>query len=76
MVVEYVKNNLFLKSFGPMASFHKVIKLLKFKSQRICIVSNGRCNRESATEWDFTTECLQILFIVKNYNETLILNIK
>ena len=28
---EYVKNNLFLKSYGPMASFHKVIKLLKFK---------------------------------------------
>ena len=27
-----VKNNLFLKSYGPMASFHKVIKLLKFKS--------------------------------------------
>ena len=29
---DYVKNDLFLKSYGPMASFHKVIKLLKFKS--------------------------------------------
>ena len=29
---EYVKTNLFLQSYGPMASFHKVIKLLKFKS--------------------------------------------
>ena len=27
-----VKSNLFLKSYGPMASFHKVIKLLKFNS--------------------------------------------
>ena len=32
-----------------MASFHKVIKLLKFKSAaNICIFSNGRRNRESA----------------------------
>ena len=30
-----VKNNLLLKSYGPMASFHKVIKLLKFKSTSI-----------------------------------------
>ena len=29
---EYAKDNLFLKSYGPMASFHKVIKLLKLKS--------------------------------------------
>ena len=25
---EYVKNSLFLKFYGPMANFHKVIKLL------------------------------------------------
>ena len=29
--LDNVKTNLFLKSYGPIASFHKVIKLLKFK---------------------------------------------
>ena len=35
----------------PVASFHKVIKLWKFKSAaNICIVSNGKHNRGSSAE--------------------------
>ena len=45
-------SSLLVKYYVPLAHINKVIKLLKLKSAIICSVSNGRRNRESATECD------------------------
>ena len=61
-----------------MASFHKVIKLLKLKSAANMLCSNGRRNRESSTERDFATECALSIApsIGNNANSLQILTLK